>query len=81
MQRVMILGQPGSGKSTLAQKLGACTGLPVFHIDNIHWSPGWVERPSDEKTASAQRSTRARNGSSRAAIPPLGPSDWRGPIR
>ena len=49
MQRVMILGQPGSGKSTLAQKLGARTGLPVFHIDHIHWSPGWVERPRDEK--------------------------------
>lgn len=50
MQRVMILGQPGSGKSTLAQKLGQRSGLPVFHIDKIHWSAGWVERPRDEKT-------------------------------
>lgn len=50
MQRVMIVGQPGSGKSTLARKLGECTGLPVIHIDTIHWQPGWVERSRDEKT-------------------------------
>ena len=50
MQRVMIVGQPGSGKSTLARKLGQRTGLPVIHIDTIHWQPGWVERSWDEKT-------------------------------
>lgn len=50
MQRVMIIGQPGSGKSTLARKLGERTGLPVVHIDTIHWQPGWVERSRDEKT-------------------------------
>ena len=51
MQRSMIIGQPGSGKSTLARKLGAITHLPVFHIDHIHWKPGWVERDRTEKTA------------------------------
>ena len=50
MQRIMIVGQPGSGKSTLARALGAKTGLPVVHIDHIHWQPGWVERSRDEKT-------------------------------
>lgn len=50
MQRVMIVGQPGSGKSTLARNLGQRTGLPVVHIDTIHWQPGWVERSRDEKT-------------------------------
>ncbi|WP_312389090.1 AAA family ATPase [Pseudomonas sp.] len=50
MQRVMIVGQPGSGKSTLARQLGERTGLPVVHIDTIHWQPGWVERSRDEKT-------------------------------
>ncbi len=50
MQRIMIVGQPGSGKSTLARALGAKVGLPVVHIDHIHWQPGWVERPRDEKT-------------------------------
>lgn len=50
MQRIMIVGQPGSGKSTLARALGTRTGLPVVHIDHIHWQPGWVERSRDDKT-------------------------------
>ncbi|MEM6276790.1 MAG: AAA family ATPase [Pseudomonadota bacterium] len=49
MKRVMVIGQPGSGKSTLARKLAAATGLPVVHLDRIHWKPGWVERPLHEK--------------------------------
>ncbi|MDX8354683.1 AAA family ATPase [Cognatiyoonia sp. IB215182] len=50
MQRVMICGGPGSGKSTLARILGELTGLPVFHMDQIHWKSGWVERSTDEKS-------------------------------
>ena len=46
----MIVGQPGSGKSTLARQLGKVSGLPVIHIDRIHWQPGWVERTKAEKT-------------------------------
>jgi adenylate kinase family enzyme len=50
MNRIMIVGQPGSGKSTLARALGERTGLPVVHIDKIHWQSGWVERSKAEKT-------------------------------
>ena len=49
MKRVMIIGQPGAGKSTLARRLGDKTGLPVFHIDKIHWQPGWIERDVRDK--------------------------------
>ncbi len=49
MKRVMIVGQPGSGKSTLARKLGDATGLPVFHMDHIHWTSGWVPRDDDAR--------------------------------
>ena len=54
MQRVMIIGQPGSGKSTLAKELGARTGLPVHHIDRIHWTPGWIERDRQDKIQMAR---------------------------
>lgn len=54
VRRVMIVGQPGSGKSTLARMLGQVTGLPVFHMDRIHWMAGWVERPQSEKIAMAR---------------------------
>lgn len=50
MKRIMIVGQPGGGKSTLARAIRKRTGLPVYHIDQIHWKPGWIERDKDEKT-------------------------------
>ncbi len=43
MQRVMIIGGPGSGKSTLARALGQRLDLPVHHIDQLFWQPGWQE--------------------------------------
>jgi adenylate kinase family enzyme len=52
--RVMIVGQPGSGKSWLASELAGRLGLPLYHMDHIHWQPGWVARPEAEKTALAQ---------------------------
>ena len=49
----MIVGQPGSGKSTLARMLGEATGLPVYHMDHIHWMPGWVQRPDADRVRMA----------------------------
>jgi adenylate kinase family enzyme len=48
MTRIMIVGQPGSGKSSLARGLAARTGLPVIHVDQLHWQSGWVERSRAE---------------------------------
>ncbi len=45
MRRIVVMGPPGSGKSTLARRLGARYGLPVFHLDQAYWQPGWVETP------------------------------------
>lgn len=54
MKRIMIVGGPGSGKSTLARCLGSQTGLPVQHMDHIHWQSGWVERTTEAKVIMIQ---------------------------
>jgi adenylate kinase family enzyme len=43
MKRVLIFGCSGSGKTTLAQQMGQITGLPVIHLDQHYWQPGWRE--------------------------------------
>ena len=53
--RIMIVGGPGSGKSWLAAELHRISGLPVWHMDQIHWLPGWVERDRQEKDLLTRR--------------------------
>ncbi len=48
MQRVLVIGSPGAGKSTLATGLAKRTGLPLIHLDQLHWKPGWVESSKKE---------------------------------
>ena len=48
MERILIIGCGGAGKSTLARQLGEKTGLPVVHLDQLFWHPGWVESTKDE---------------------------------
>ena len=48
MERILIIGSPGAGKTTLALALGRKLGLPVTHLDVLHWRDGWVEAPREE---------------------------------
>ncbi len=41
MERILIIGCSGSGKSRLARALGDKMGLPVVHLDQLWWKPGW----------------------------------------
>jgi adenylate kinase family enzyme len=50
MERVLVIGSPGSGKSTLATAIARRTGLPLIHLDQHYWRPGWVA-PDDESWA------------------------------
>ncbi|MDD4050498.1 MAG: hypothetical protein PHR28_01185 [candidate division Zixibacteria bacterium] len=43
MNRILVIGHAGAGKSTLAAKLGSILKLPVIHLDQHFWKPGWVE--------------------------------------
>lgn len=47
MKRITIIGPPGSGKSTLARKLGEKWLLPVFHLDQLFFNPGWEPKEKD----------------------------------
>lgn len=51
VSRIAVIGPCGAGKSTLARELGELTGLPVTHIDRLHWKPGWVEGSPEELRA------------------------------
>ena len=48
MRRVAIIGTPGAGKSTLARELGAHTGLPVIHLDQHYFLPGWQPKNDED---------------------------------
>lgn len=54
MQRVMIIGGPGAGKSTFARSLGERTALPVYHVDRIIWTSGWVLRDAEDSARRAR---------------------------
>ncbi|NOU97879.1 DNA topology modulation protein [Paenibacillus sp. LMG 31456] len=48
MKKIALIGSGGSGKSTLARKLGELTKLNVYHLDALHFQPGWVPMPNDQ---------------------------------
>lgn len=58
-RRVLVLGCPGAGKTTLAHRLRAVTGLPLVHLDDVHWGAGW-QRPGDAEWVARQRALVAR---------------------
>lgn len=50
--KIVIVGVSASGKSSFARKLSEKLQIPVTHMDEIMWNPGW-EYIGDEKTVAA----------------------------
>ena len=48
MKKVLIIGSGGAGKTTFARELASRTGLPLIHLDQLFWHPGWVPTPDAE---------------------------------
>lgn len=48
MNKVLVIGSPGAGKTTYAKRLAEEMGLPLFHLDHMFWSAGWVEKERDD---------------------------------
>ena len=57
MNRIMIIGCGGAGKSTLAHRLHKILGLPIYHLDQVYWKPGWIEPERPEWMAAADEVT------------------------
>ena len=47
-ERIVIVGSSCAGKSTLADRIAEARGIPHVCLDELHWLPGWKERPLDE---------------------------------
>ena len=47
--KIVVLGVSASGKSTFARSLATKIQLPLIHIDEIMWNPGW-QYIGDEET-------------------------------
>lgn len=41
--KIAIIGNAGSGKSTLAATLHKMLNIPLYHLDQYFWKPGWIE--------------------------------------
>lgn len=54
MERVLIIGCPGAGKTSLAVALADKTGLPLVHLDRLHWRDNWQQTPIEEFDALLQ---------------------------
>lgn len=47
--KIVVLGVSASGKSTFARRLATKMKLPLIHIDELMWKPGW-QYIGDEET-------------------------------
>ena len=54
MQRVLVIGPCGAGKSTASFRLAELLGLPLYHLDQLHWRAGWIESSSAELEAALE---------------------------
>lgn len=50
IRRILVIGCSGAGKSTLAHIIAAHYDLPLIHLDQAYWRPGWTA-PSEAEWA------------------------------
>jgi hypothetical protein len=51
LTRVWVVGHCGTGKTTTARRMAEKLGALHVDLDELHWLPGWTERPNDEMLA------------------------------
>jgi len=55
MKKVAVFGNAGAGKSTTSKKLAALTGLELYALDKVKFSPGGTEIPYEKYLAAHSR--------------------------
>lgn len=58
MKKILVIGSSGAGKSTFSRRLGEATGLPVIHLDVLHWKPNWTEPDKAEWQKTVEAATK-----------------------
>jgi hypothetical protein len=59
-RRVLVIGCPGAGKTTFAVRLAALTALPLVHLDDLYFGPGWSATPPEAWRAEVARLSAGR---------------------
>jgi hypothetical protein len=54
VERVLVLGCPGAGKTRFSREVARKSGLPLHHLDDYYWGPGW-SRPDADRWISIQQ--------------------------
>ena len=54
MNKIIVIGISGAGKSTFALELAKKTAIPLYHLDLIHWQPGWIPLEKSKWRATQQ---------------------------
>lgn len=47
-KKIIVIGCPGSGKSYFSIELAKILKIPLYHLDELYWMEGWVNRPKEE---------------------------------
>ena len=47
-RRWLVMGGSGAGKSTFSREMAEILELPVIHLDQSYWKPGWVQPTREE---------------------------------
>ncbi len=58
---IYIVGTSGAGKSSLARALAKKKNLRYVELDDLHFLPGWIERPDEDFVVDVEKAIQQDN--------------------
>ena len=77
-ETTLFLGLSGTGKTTTARRMAAKLGALHVDLDELHWLPGWQQRPAGGWRTQRSRTQGKGSTPSRQYVPPS-PDNWAHP--